>query len=106
MLNAVLTASSASEATMELWQVVVLGVGIVFVGLICIIILCTVTGKIIPMLEKSASGSGKTIAPAVAAPVAESIPNRQELVAAVSCALAEEMGADVSAIRIVSLRKI
>ena len=34
------------------------------------------------------------------------IPNRQELIAAVSVALAEELGTDVSGIRILSFKKI
>ena len=37
---------------------------------------------------------------------AEEIANRQEFIAAVSAALAEEMGTDVSAIRILSFKKI
>lgn len=116
MLNAVLTSGSSTPTntpkTPEEWMVVVLGIGIVFVGLICIIILCTITGKIIPALEKLGKEKAEAPAPAApvaapaAAPVAEAIPNRQELVAAISCALAEEMGTEVSAIRIVSLKKI
>ncbi len=112
MTNAVLTASSTNVVELATWQVVVLGVGIVFLGLICIIILCTITGKLIPLLENMGKKDAETPAPAAVpaapavAPVAEAIPNRQELVAAIACALAEEMGTDVSAIRIVSLKKV
>ena len=42
----------------------------------------------------------------VAAPAADVIPNRGELVAAVSAALAEELGTDVTAIRIVSIKRV
>ena len=40
------------------------------------------------------------------APAAGDVPNRQELIAAVSAALAEELGTDVSGIRILSFRKV
>ena len=43
---------------------------------------------------------------AAPAPAANTIPNRQELIAAVSAALAEELGTDVSAIRILSFKKL
>ncbi len=36
----------------------------------------------------------------------EEIPNRQELVAAVCSAVAEEMGADISSIRVLSFKKL
>ena len=89
----------------EVGQVVLLGLGIVFFGLICIIILCTIMGKIVSSLVEKKEET-KPIAPAAApAPVAE-IPNRQELVAAISCVVAEELGTDVSAIRIVSLKRV
>ena len=101
---------------MEILITVLLGLGTVFVGLICIILLV--------MLLKFASGnnaSAPAAAPAAApvaaptapvaapaAPVAASaeIPNRQEFVAAVSAVLAEELDTDISAIRIHSIKKI
>ena len=39
-------------------------------------------------------------------PAADLIPNRGEVVAAVSAALAEELGTDVSAIRILSFQRV
>ena len=50
--------------------------------------------------------------PETAAPIKPAVPadapieNRREIIAAVSAALAEEMGTDVSAIRILSFKKI
>ena len=90
--------------------VILLGMGIVFAGLICIVILCVLMGKVVRLLEGKEAPAADT-APVVAAPAAapaavEAIPNRQELVAAISCCLAEELGTDVSAIRIVSLKKV
>ena len=46
-------------------------------------------------------------APAVpAAPAADVIPNRQALIAAISAAIAEDMGTDLAGIRILSVKKI
>ena len=91
--------------------VVIMGMGIVFVGLICIVLLCGIMSKVVKILEKMTAVSEPAAAPApaaAAAPVAvqEPIANRQELVAAISAALAEELGTDVSAIRILSLKKV
>lgn len=101
------------EGTMNIGHVVLLGLGIVFIGLICIVILCVLMGKVVRLLESGAAPEAENApAPApvasapAAAPAAAEIPNRPELVAAIACALAEEMGTDVSAIRICSLRKV
>jgi sodium pump decarboxylase gamma subunit len=80
-----------------------MGVGTVFFGLICLIIVCKVLG-----LFGSKQASQQTDN-AVSAPVAQSdqpIENKQELLAAISAALAEELGTDVNGIRIVSFKKL
>ena len=87
--------------------VVVLGLGTVFIGLICLILLCKIVGLLCGSANK-----GKPEVPvtptAATAPVAvnEPIANRQEIIAAVSAAVAEELGTDISAIRILSFKKI
>lgn len=87
--------------------VVVLGVSVVFLGLICIIVLCKILSAICQLSEKKNSGATKGAAVANATPVvSQPIENRQELIAAISAALAEELGTDVSAIRILSFKKI
>ena len=46
-------------------------------------------------------------APVSAVPaVAEPIPNRQAMIAAISAVIAEELGTDISAIRILSVKKV
>lgn len=98
------------EMLKQMGSVVGLGVGIVFAGLICIVILCVLMGKVIRLLEKKEASVPAAEAAPAAAPVAaaapEAIPNRRELVAAIACCLAEELGTDVEAIRIVSLKKL
>lgn len=91
-------AAAAGENVSTLF-VVLMGVGTVFVGLICIILLCLLVGAFFRGEKKPAD------APA-AAPVSEEIPRKQEMLAAVSAALAEELGTEVSAIRILSFKRL
>lgn len=83
--------------------VVGMGVGTVFLGLVCIVLLCLIMSAICRAAEK------KPTAPAaepVTQPSARPIENRQEIIAAVSAAVAEELGTDISAIRILSFKKL
>ena len=82
--------------------VCLMGMGTVFFGLICLIALTTIMGKIV---------GGRAVPAAMPAPAAAPVsaaaePNRQELVAAVSAAIAEELGTDITGIRIVSMKKL
>ncbi len=102
-------ASSAANSGPSMALVVCLGLGMVFVGLICLIAIVYLMGGIMKLLK----GKETTPAPALAlAPVAApasataEITNKQEFIAAVSAVLAEEMGTDVSAIKIVSIKKL
>ena len=83
--------------------VCLMGMGIVFAGLLCIVGLCKLMSFLCGQTKSKTdvSASEKT-----AAPVAEEIPNREEMVAALSAVIAEELGTSVSAIRIVSLKRI
>nr|WP_325186679.1 OadG family protein [uncultured Oscillibacter sp.] len=83
--------------------VCLMGMGTVFFGLICLIILTTIMGKIVG--GRSASAAAPAAAVPTAVPAAAE-PNRQELVAAVSAAIAEELGTDITGIRIVSMKKL
>ena len=84
-------------------EVCLLGVGIVFVGLVSIVVLCTVIGWICRRVERSTPNAAS--APAVPT-ASQEIPNRQEFVAAVSAAIAEDLGTDISAIRILSIQRM
>jgi len=84
--------------------VVLMGIGTVFFGLICIIILVTITGKIVTKLQKPEAP--KTVAAAPAPVAAAPVQNKSEIIAAVAAAIAEELGTDVSGIRIHSFKKI
>ena len=84
-------------------MVILLGVGIVFLGLICLVIVCSIFGLIGKATNRSKKKK-EEIVPAAAKE--EEIPDRQEFVAAVSAAIAEELGTDVSAIRILSIKRM
>ena len=81
--------------------VVVLGISVVFIGLISIILLCKIMSAVCALANKKDSSHTVATSPAVS-PVqnAQPIANRQEIIAAVSAAVAEELGTDISAIRI------
>ncbi|MDO4314506.1 MAG: OadG family protein [Oscillospiraceae bacterium] len=83
--------------------VCLMGMGTVFFGLICLIILTTLMGRICGLGKKKAAPAA---AAAVPAPAAAPQVNQQELVAAVSAAVAEELGTDITGIRILSMKKL
>ena len=84
---------------------VLLGIGIVFVGLIFLILCCYIMGFIAKKNSTTKEASVATPAQTAvqSAPVIE---NKQELVAAISAAVAENLGKDVSAIRITSIKRV
>ena len=92
--------------------VVLMGIGTVFVGLICIVILCLLIGLFCRLGDKKETAeqapalNTQTSAPAANTATDLSPEKRREVIAAVSAALAEEMGTDISAIRIHSFKKI
>lgn len=80
----------------------IVGMATVFIGLICIILLCKLMSLVCSLLPEKEVETAK--AP-VSAPVASDIVNKQEIVAAVCAAIAEENGTDVKNIRVVSFKK-
>ena len=86
--------------------VVLMGMGTVFVGLICIVILCLVVGLFCRIGTKKETAPTPAVIPAAPKSDDLSPEKRREVIAAVSAALAEEMGTDISAIRIHSFKKI
>ena len=83
-----------------------MGILIVFIGLICLIALVAVLGKVCQTLLDGEGEQKAAPAPVAAAPKAAAIENRDELIVAFSAAVAEELGTDVSAIRVVSFKEI
>ena len=80
--------------------VCLMGMGTVFFGLICLIVLTTLLGRVCGQKQQSAPAA---VSPA---PAAVSAGDQQELIAAVSAAIAEEVGTDITGIRILSIKKV
>lgn len=80
--------------------VCLMGMGTVFFGLICLIVLTTLLGRVCGQKQQSAPAA---VSPA---PAAVSAGDQQELIAAVSAAIAEELGTDITGIRILSIKKV
>ena len=105
MLENLFSGITLQPETIPNWLVIVMGIGTVFVGLICIIIICKIMSLF--FVKRSAKSEVAPAAPTVSAPAAtEVVENRQEIIAAVSAVAAEELGTDISAIRILSFKKI
>lgn len=81
--------------------VIALGLSTVFAGLIILIFVCKIMSFFCTKF-----GAGKKAAVATAPKTPAVIPNKPELVAAIGVAIAEDLGEDVSAIRIKSIRQI
>lgn len=97
------------------WFVVLMGVGIVFFGLIVLIIAVTIMGKILGGRGAKAgvidSSQGRAIPSGAAGSTAgaagvNDIANDMGLIAAISAAIADDMGTDISGIRIHSIKKV
>ena len=88
--------------------VCVIGVGVVFIGLACIIGLVELMTLICnKLLDKSEMKKSSAPANAASAPTSSGvIENRSEILAAVCAAVAEEEGTDISAIRVISFKKL
>ena len=81
----------------SLWFVCLMGMGTVFFGLVCIIILTKLMSAVLGKKPAQSASRSADALPQTVTP---------ELVAAVSAALAEELGTDITGIRIVSMKKV
>ena len=81
--------------------VCLMGMGTVFFGLICLIVLTTLLGRVCGQKQQAAPAAAAVPAPAAAPAV-----NQQEMIAAVSAAIAEELGTDITGIRLLSVKKL
>ena len=90
-----------------IWFVAMLGISIVLLGLACLIGLCTLMSALCRVLTKEKNAKPKETLASVEQPsVSTPIPNREEILAAVTAVIAEELGTDVSAIRVHSFRSL
>ena len=100
----------AAKTDIPWYLVCLIGVAVVFVGLAIIIGLVELMTLICnKLLDGGKKGAKKQEAPKVSVaqpttPVA--VENRGEIIAAVCAAVAEEEGTDISAIRVISFKKL
>lgn len=81
------------------------GIAVVFCGLVILIGLIYLMNLICDKLFKDKPQEARVSAPS-ASVASKEIPNRPEMVAAVVAAIAEEEGTDISAIRVLSFKKL
>ena len=86
--------------------VVLMGIGTVFFGLVCIVFLTMGMSALLKGTEKPAAAAPAAAAASAAPAAADVIPNRQAMIAAISAAIAEEEGTDLTGIRIRSIKKL
>ena len=84
-----------------------MGIGTVFFGLICIIVLTTVMGSVLKSKSKPAAPA-PAAAPKAAAPAAPAVntAKEQEILAAVIAAVTEDLGPSASRMQITGINKI
>ena len=97
----------ANNGDPKTWIVCLIGVGVVFLGLAALIGIIELMNRVCDKLAKKKAATPvaqpvQAAAPVVSAPVE----NRQEIIAAVCAAVAEENGTDISAICVVSFKKL
>lgn len=87
--------------------VTLMGIGTVFFGLICIIVLTTIMGSVLKSKSKPAAPT-PAAAPKAAAPAAPAVntAKEQEILAAVIAAVTEDLGPSASRMQITSINKI
>jgi len=90
--------------------VVLFGIGVVFFGLICIIVLTSIMGKIMVAIAKKAPAPAAA-APAAAtkaapAPAAAPAGIAPEIIAAITAALSEEPGISSHGMNITNIKKL
>ena len=88
---------------MEMSNTLVVGIGIgtVFVGLICIVLICYIMSALCKLFEKKPKAEAKETQKQNAP-----IQNKQEIVAACCAVVAEEIGTEAKNIRVLSFKKV
>ena len=95
--------SEGSSVAVSTLITFLLGLGIVFIGLIALIVIIKIMGAIMQGVNNKKAKAMPVEEPAA---VPEPVGDRGEIIAAVSAAIATVMGEQVGAIRIVSFKKV
>ena len=95
--------------TLELLYSCGVGIGVVFVGLICIIFLTMLMSVIVRSFakpEETKQGTSPAQMPRAKQTASAPVANKQELIAGICAVIAEELGTEVSNIRVTSFKKL
>ncbi len=84
--------------------VVLLGMGTVFFGLICIVFLCMGMSAVIRKIQGNDNAKEEQNVPS--APSSAPIADRQAIIAASCAVIAEELGEEVKNIKVVSFKRV
>ena len=106
MGNYLLQSGSTDEPSILL--VCALGIGVVFVGLALLVGIVSVMNAFFRNGKEAQKEQDSAVTPIAPTSEVQAAPieNKQELIAAICAAIAEENGTDISAIRVVSLKKL
>lgn len=97
---------NAVVAPSDCLVVILLGMGVVFLGLVCLIFVCKLMGMLVgKAVAKETAAAASSVPKAKGVNQSEPIFNRGELAAAISAALAEDLGREVTDLRILSITK-
>ncbi len=85
--------------------VCLMGMGTVFIGLICIVIICNIMSVVMKRFSKQPAQTAPVAAPT---PAEANVPiqDKQAIIAGTCAVIAEELGTDVSNIRVLSFKRV
>lgn len=88
--------------------VCLMGMGTVFIGLICIVLICNIMSFVMKGFSKNAAKSSSEAPAAAPAPASTDLPiqDKQAIIAGTCAVIAEELGTDVSNIRVLSFKRV
>lgn len=78
------------------WFVVLMGIGTVFVGLVCLVLICSVLGLILSKKKDKPAQEQEVMDPA----------KKQEFLAVMTAAIAAKAGTDPGYVRFISVKKV
>ena len=86
--------------------VCIMGIGTVFFGLICLVFITMLVSAIAKIVGKKEEANAPKVPAAASGSASETIENKEELIAAVCAAIAEDIGTDANNIRVLSFKKL
>ena len=86
--------------------VCIMGIGTVFFGLICLVFITMLVSAIAKIGGNKKEANAPKVPAAVSGSASEAIENKEELIAAVCAAIAEDIGTDANNIRVLSFKKL